>query len=126
MRKPPHHVKVMSHRGGKWQCIRPEVLQSIPKDERAQSMLNLDLLKDALSIQRALGVRWDMENDKFIFDGVLKDKPTTRRRILFPLVSSVYHPFGFLAPVVLPTKKLLQNFCREERGWDDPISEGER
>ena len=77
-------------------------------------MLNLDLLKDALPIQLALGVKWDMENDKFIFDGVLKDKPTTRRRILFPLVSSVYDPLGFLAPVLLPTKRLLQNLCREK------------
>ena len=95
----------------KWQCNRPEVLQSIPKDERAQSMLNLDL-KDAPPIQRALGLKWDMESDKFIFDGVLKDKPTTRRGIL-SLVSSVYDPLGFLAPDVLPAKKLLQDLCRE-------------
>ena len=109
----------------KWQCNRPEVLQSIPEDERAQSMLNLDLLKDALPIQRALGLQWDMESDKFIFDGVLKDKPTTRRGIL-SLVSSVYDPLGFLAPVVLHAKKLLQDLCREKLGWDDPIGEVER
>ena len=110
----------------KWQCNRPEVLQSIPEDERAQSMLNLDLLKDALPIQRALGLQWDMESDKFIFDGVLgKEKPTTRRGIL-SLVSSVYVTLGFLAPVVLHAKKLLQDLCREKLGWDDPISEVER
>ena len=68
----------------KWQCNRPEVLQSIPKDKRAQSMLKLDLLKDCLPIQRALGLKWDMESDKFIFDGVLKDNPTTRERHTFP------------------------------------------
>ena len=88
-------------------------------------MLNLDLLKDALPIQRAMGLQWDMESDRFIFDGVLKDKPTIRRGIL-SLVSSVYDPLGFLAPVVLPSKKLLQDLCREKLGWDDPIGEVER
>ena len=66
-----------------------------------------------------------MVNDKFIFGGVLKDKPTTRRGIL-SLVISVYDPLGFLASVVLPAKKRLQDLCREKLGWDDPIGEVER
>ena len=108
-----------------WQYNRPEVLQSIPKDERAQSVLNLDFFKDTLPIQRALGLKWDMESGKFIFDGVLKDKPTTRRGIL-SLISSLDDPLGFLAPVVLPAKKLLQDLCRKKLGWDDPIGDVER
>ncbi|KAK2559006.1 hypothetical protein P5673_018634 [Acropora cervicornis] len=106
---------------------RPEVVQSIPEDERAQFLLNLDLFKDTLPLQQALGLQWDMESDKFIFDGVLKAKPTTRKGII-SLVSSVYNPLGFLVPVVLPAKKLLQHLCREKLGWDDPTSkiEGER
>lgn len=83
------------------------------------------MLKDALPIQRALGLKWNMESDKFKFDRVLKDKPTTRRGIL-SLVSSVYDPLGFLAPVVLPAKKLFQDLCREKLAWDDPIGAVER
>lgn len=28
---------------------------------------------------------------------------------------------GFLAPVVLPAKKILQGLCKTKLGWDDPI-----
>jgi len=41
------------------------------------------------------------------------------------LTSSVYDPLGFIPPVALSAKKLLQDLCREKRGWDDPISDGE-
>ena len=56
-----------------------------------------------------------------MFQVALKDRPNTRRGIL-SLNSSVYDQLRFVAPVVLPAKKLLQDLCREKRGWDDPIS----
>ena len=108
----------------KWLCNRPEVLESIPKDERAPSVLDLDLDKDRLPLQRALGLKWDMESDKFTFAVVLKDKPSTRRGIL-SLTSSIYDPLGFLVPIILPAKKLLQDLCKQKLGWDDPVSKVE-
>lgn len=68
-----------------------------------------------------------MECDKFLFKVALKDKPNTRRGIL-SLSSSVYDPLGFVAPIILPAKKLLQELCKQKLGWDDPISDddGER
>ena len=65
-----------------------------------------------------------MESDKFTFEVSLKDKPNTRRGIL-SLTSSVYHPLGFLAPIVLPANKLLQDLCRQKLGWDDPVGDSE-
>ena len=81
-----------------------------------------DLLLDQLSIERALGVRWDVESDTFGFKISVKDRPATRRGIL-SVVSSVYDPFGFAAPFTLPAKALLQDLCRKNLGWDDPISD---
>ena len=107
----------------KWSCNRSEVLDTIPQAEKAQSVVDLDLGKDKLPMQRTLGLHWDMESDKFMFKVALKDRPNTRRGIL-SLTSSVYDPLGFVVPVVLPAKKLLQDLCREKRGWDDPISDG--
>ena len=101
-----------------WSYNRSEVLDAIPQDEKAPSVLDLDLDKDKLPMQRTLGLHWDMESDKFIFKVALKDRPNTRRGIL-SLTSSVYDPLGFVAPIVLPAKKLLQDLCREKRGWDD-------
>ena len=106
----------------KWLCNRPEVLNSIPQVERGPSVLDLDLDKEKPPIQRTLGLHWDMKSDKFMFKVALKDKPNTRRGIL-SLTSSVYDPLGFVAPIILPAKKLLQYICKQKLGWDDSISD---
>ena len=36
----------------------------------------------------------------------------------------MYDPLGFVAPIVLPAKKLLQDLCKiSAERWDDPISD---
>ena len=49
-----------------------------------------------------------------------QDKLQTRRGLL-SVVCSVYGPLGFAAPVILPTKLMLQDLCRKKLEWDDPI-----
>ncbi|XP_065328140.1 uncharacterized protein LOC135933837 [Pelmatolapia mariae] len=80
----------------------------------------LDLSRDQLPTERALGVQWDIEHDVFTFSIVNKDKPLTRRGILSN-VSSIYDPLGFLAPVILPAKQILQHLCKLRFGWDETI-----
>ena len=113
-------------RGGfrllKWFSNRPEVMETIPESERASSVLDVDLDKERLPVERTLGLRWDMQKDMFIFDAALKSKPNTRRGIL-SLTSSIHDPLGFLAPIILPAKKLLQDLCKQKLDWDDPVCE---
>ena len=63
-------------RGGfrllKWFSSRPEVMETIPESERASSVLDLDLDKGRLPVERTLGLRWEMQKDMFIFDAALK------------------------------------------------------
>ena len=75
-----------------------------------------------MPIERALGVEWYVESDVFEFRIVVDEKPPTRRGIL-STVSLVYDPLGFVAPFILPAKKILQDLCRENIGWDDDVSE---
>ena len=104
----------------KWISGSREVLESIPKTECTQEIKKLDLQKDELSVERALGVQWIVEADKFGFDVGIKTRPPTRRGIL-SVVGSVFDPFGFVMPFVLPAKKILQDLCRLKLGWDDEI-----
>ncbi|XP_044165857.1 uncharacterized protein LOC122949868 [Acropora millepora] len=76
-----------------------EVLESIPKSERAQEIKKLDLQKDELPIEF---------------------RPPTRRGIL-SFVGTVFDPFGFATPFVLTAKKILQDLCRIKLSWDDEI-----
>ena len=79
--------------------------ESISEVERAPFVLDLDLNKERLPVQRSLGLKWDIDSDKFTFELSLKDKPNTHRGILSP-ASSVYYPLSFLAPIILPAKQL--------------------
>ena len=120
-------TKEMCRRGGfklhKITSSHKEVIEAIPIEDRAEGIQNIDLDKEALPMERALGVQWCIEKDSFQFRIVLKDRPCTRRGIL-STVSSVYDPLGFVAPLLLEGKKILQELCRERADWDDPVPEG--
>ena len=98
------------------------VIEHIPHEDRAKGIKDLDLLHDKLPVQRALGIQWCVESDTFQFRIVLGDRPLTRRGIL-STINSVYDPLGFLAPVLLIGKQILQCMCREKADWDTPLSD---
>jgi hypothetical protein len=77
---------------------------------------------DDLRVERALGVQWYIKSDSFGFIITLKDKPVTRTGIL-STISSVYDLLGFAAPILLPGKRILQELCKSNIVWDDPIPE---
>ena len=113
-------------RGGfnltKWISNKKEVIEAIPEEHRAKSVVELKL--DRLAVERTLGVRWDIQDDNFGFTSSLKEKPKTRRGIL-SAISTIYDPLGFIAPIILPAKKLMQDLTRQRLDWDSPILEGE-
>lgn len=79
-----------------------------------------DLDLEDLPLERALGVHWCAEDDVFTFQVTLKEQPCPRQGIL-SIVSSMYDPLGFLAPVTFPAKHLLQELCRLNLSWDEDI-----
>ena len=120
-------VKNLQHllsKGGfrltKWLSNNRRVLASITEKERAKDVKCIDLNYEALPVERALGVYWDVDQDCFRFKITPKDKPMTRRGLL-SIVSSVYDPLGFVSPYSLLAKKLIQDLCRRKLDWDEPL-----
>ena len=117
------NVKRMCSAGGlrlhKFASNSEEVLKSISEEDR-QSGTN-DLLQEHLPTSRALGVLWDMATDQLGFKIALQEGFPTRRGIL-ATVSSVYDPLGFIAPVMLFGKRIVQQACNEQADWDTPVS----
>ena len=117
-------TKEISRRGGfklhKITSSHKEVIKAIPIDDPADGIQNIDLDKEELPIEHALGIQWCIERDSFQFRILLKDRPCTRRGIV-STVSSIYDPPGFAAPLLLKGKKILQELCRERADWDHPI-----
>ncbi|CAB3983333.1 RNA-directed DNA polymerase from transposon X-element, partial [Paramuricea clavata] len=71
-----------------------KVIESIDIENRATEVKKLDLDHDVLPIERVLGVE-----------------------------CSIYDPLGFVAPVLLIGKRILQQLCKDNADWDDPIPE---
>jgi len=115
-------------RGGfrltKWTSNSKLVLDAVPPDERAHCQKNLDL-DQSVSIERALGVLWNTDSDKFGIKIKPVDSEDTRRGVLKTL-SSVYDPLGFVCPFVLRAKLIFQNECRLLKGWDEKLNEANK
>ena len=103
----------------KWLTNCPDVLNSIPAHERCTSVQQHVI--DTSTNERVLGVLWNVSDDTFGFRVALPEKPVTRRGILSTL-SSLYDPLGFVAPVTLHPKLLLQSLCKAGVTWDERLT----
>ena len=88
-----------------------DVIRRILESDKADGIKELALDLDLLPLELALGVQWCIESDCFQFNIVLQDKPCTRRGIL-STISSIFDPLGFVAPLLLDGKSILQELCR--------------
>ena len=107
----------------KWLGNDQKVLSTIPNADLCKACLSLPS-SDQVS-EKILGVVWNFETDRFEFNVSIKEKPLTRRGLL-SAVSSLFDPLGFVAPVILLAKLLLQDLCRKKLAWDDPISDDDQ
>ena len=80
--------------------------------------MEMDLNKDVLPIERALGAQWCVESDHLQFRVELKDRPFTRREMLAS-ISSIYDPLGLAAPFLLTGKQILQELCQDKTDWEE-------
>ena len=97
-----------------------DVLSVIPEEERARPNHGLDL--DDVPVERTLGVQWDVEKDIFLFTVRKPNQPPTKRGIL-SAVSSLYDPMGFVCPVLMEAKTILQKLWKLKLGWDNEMPE---
>ena len=103
-KKLPELLSKGGFRLTKWLSNNNEVLQSIPATELCSSLQYHELDVDVK--ERVLGVYWNVQDDEFGFNVVLPERPSTRRGIL-SVVSSLYDPLRFVAPLVLQPKLMF-------------------
>ena len=76
------------------------VLSSIPQKDLAPSV---DLDRDCLPAQKALGVYWNPSSDRLMMKVDVKQRPCTRRGLL-SMIAQTYDPLGLIQPFILPAK----------------------
>ena len=99
----------------------PRVLKELVETNVPVKNASLSGPKD---VERALGIIWNTEDDCFSFS----IKPSTKnlrptRREILSMVCSIYDPLGFLSPVILEGRLILQEICRDQLDWDIPLPE---
>ena len=83
-----------------------KVLEHLPTSELAEA--KVDLFKDTQSTQRTLGLEWETNSDKLVFNNrQITAQPATRRRLL-SVIGQLFNPLGLLAPVTLAGKNILR------------------
>ena len=121
--KEKHDLVQLLRKGGfhltKWVTNSEVILSTIPEKERSKSLKCLDIHQSPS--QRALGVPWVVQEDSFIFNVSLPDKPLTRRGILSAL-NSLFDPLGLVSPIALEPKLLLSTLCSKSLSWEDPLN----
>ena len=115
-------VRELCKEGGfnlmKFSSSNLDVLKTIQDKDRKDGVK--DLAIGVLAEDKALGVRWNVGEDTLGFQIKMSDKHVTRRGLLTAL-SGVYDPVGLGAPFLLKGFQIIQNLCRNNLTWDDPI-----
>lgn len=112
-------------RGGfelqKWASNDTEFLKSIDAN-KVTTKANLELKLDGTI--KALGLSWNLGRDEFDYQLQLLEPISdhiTKRTILSDL-QKLFDPLGWIAPVIVTAKILVQRLWLEGIGWDQEIS----
>ena len=85
-----------------------------------------DNVADDSSLVNVLGLRWNPTIDELTIATKLSvlahDHLVTKREVLQDL-SKVFDPLGFIAPVVIRAKLLMQQLWKCKIAWDEPLNE---
>ncbi|XP_037827650.1 uncharacterized protein LOC119615720 [Lucilia sericata] len=99
----------------------PKLLTHLPKED----LYDLDFLRfHETSATKTLGIKWNALNDSFTYQFAEIDQVTkiTKRQILSS-IAKLFDPAGWLAPIVIRAKILLQQLWLEKLQWDEEVSQ---
>ncbi|XP_076247963.1 uncharacterized protein LOC143187622, partial [Calliopsis andreniformis] len=112
-------------RGGfnlrKWAGNSSDLLRNIPQSSHSHAV-NLNLFDD--SELKVLGLRWIPSGDFFYFN-LQRFQPSATpitKRTLFSEIAKLYDPLGWLSPIVIRAKILMQSQWLEKIQWDEHVS----
>lgn len=121
-KKMCEEIKTILKKGGfnmqKWSSNSEEVLKHLTGERSTQDKIEIKLDK----IIKILGLTWDRKDDTFKITVNLPEMryPITKRLILSD-VARLFDPFGWLSPIVITAKILIQRLWLCSLGWDEEL-----
>ncbi|XP_075150364.1 uncharacterized protein LOC142224476 [Haematobia irritans] len=104
----------------KFTANNSDLLTKLPKED----LYDLDFLRfSEKSSTKTLGIKWNALLDHFSYTYVptQPDSNPTKRKIL-SIVAQLFDPAGWITPVVIRSKILMQQLWLEGTDWDEPIN----
>ncbi|XP_072400227.1 uncharacterized protein [Diabrotica undecimpunctata] len=96
-----------------------QFLRSLSIDSTAIEEVDMDP-----STSKLLGLKWSPFDDCFFFTSpTIKVSGAVTRRVILSIVAKCFDPVGFLSPVILLGKLLVQKVWTLRVGWDDPVTD---
>ena len=95
------------------------VLNSIPKEKLSKQLENVNIDWEDLPCERALGIKWNPNNDTIGYHVNLPEQPATKRGLL-STIFSIYDPLFIVSPLIIRAKRLFQITCDLKLDWDTP------
>jgi hypothetical protein len=84
---------------------------------------NSEGVSDGSTFTEVLGINWDRKGDTLHLPNVqlshLCHLQSTKREVLRG-ISAVYDPLGFISPLTIPARILIQDIWKLKLDWDDP------
>ncbi|XP_011503659.1 PREDICTED: uncharacterized protein LOC105366798 [Ceratosolen solmsi marchali] len=101
----------------KWHSSHRDILTAINADKTQDSVIEFDDCKTKI-----LGLQWSPQEDKFTFlTMVSADMDCFTKRKILSDIAKIFDPLGFVSPVVIKAKLLLQELWLHTIRWDDPL-----
>lgn len=98
----------------------PQILAELPSED----LYELDFLRlNETSSTKTLGIKWNAVTDTFTysFSPAFQHPITTKGRII-SAVAQLFDPAGWISPVIIRGKLLMQQLWLEGLQWDEEIS----
>ncbi|KAE9521350.1 hypothetical protein AGLY_018254 [Aphis glycines] len=102
----------------KWSSNDPQVLATIPQEDRVQKVLQFD--DPEAGLVKVLGLNWDSSEDTFGFEVSPSCDIITKRAVL-STIARIFDPIGLIAPVIFYAKHILQQIWKAGLTWDEQL-----
>lgn len=105
----------------KYVANHPQILERVQPENLAQPNFQTTFNAESVSV---LGITWNPEEDVFSIKlNLLPEVDAVTKKIILSQISRTFDPLGFVAPLVIRAKLILQDVWRESLNWDDSVSE---
>lgn len=101
----------------KWTSNNKDVLSHLPPESLHTKCLSFD--QSGESTLKILRLEWNPANDAFTYSVMPFEQTCTKRNMMLSHLARIYDPLGFLTPVTLISKLLIQSLWAAQLIWDD-------